>query len=237
MARKQQPPMTRPGTPPSLPDTAKKTRIFVWVLLTVLIGLGLIWYSVFTLGKPAPTAARPAAEAQLVREDSHRTTSPVTEKAQLVEFLDFECDACRTAQPIIEELEKEYGDRVTFVHRYFPLPAHRNSAAAALAVEAPAQQGKYRQMYTKMFETEPQWGNKQESQALVFRTLAQELGLDLAAYDDTVADDRTKERVKEDIADGTALGVTGTPTFFLNGTKIPLDTEAQFRQLVAEAVR
>lgn len=237
MTKKQHPLVTPTGTPPSPADTATKTRIFIWVLLAVLIGLGVIWYTVFMLGKPAPPANRPAAEAQLVREDSHRITAPATEKAQLVEFLDFECDACRTAQPMIEELKKEYGDRVSFVHRYFPLPAHRNSAAAALAVEAAAQQGKYEQMYTKMLETEPQWGDKQESQTPVFRTFAQDLGLDLAAYDDAMLDDRTKERVKEDIADGTALGVTDTPTFFLNGTKITLDTEEQFRQLVADSVK
>lgn len=224
-------------TPPAPMDTAKKARIFIWVLLAVLIGVGLIWYAVFTFSKPAQTAPQPAAEAQLVREDSHRLTSPATEKAQLVEFLDFECEACRAAQPLVEELKKEFGDRITFVNRYFPLPAHRNSAQAALAVEAAAQQGKYEQMYAKMFDTQPQWGEKQDSQAPLFRTFAQELGLDLTAYDTAVADDKTKERIKKDIADGTALGVSGTPTFFLNGEKLTLNTKEEFRQKLADAAK
>ncbi|AFR31250.1 putative thioredoxin domain protein (DSBA) (plasmid) [Arthrobacter sp. Rue61a] len=218
-------------------DTARKARVFIWVLLAVLVAVGAIWYTVFTLNKPAPEAAQPAAEAQLVREDSHRVTSPATEKAQLVEFLDFECEACLAAQPVVEELKKEFGDRITFVNRYFPLPAHRNSATAALAVEAAAQQGKYEQMYAKMFETQPQWGEKTESQAPLFRTFAQELGLDLAAYDAAVADDKTKERIKKDIADGTALGVKGTPTFFLNGEMLTLETKEQFRQLLVDAAK
>ncbi|MGJ3191468.1 DsbA family protein [Paenarthrobacter sp. FR1] len=227
--------MTQTKTPPPPMDTAKKARVFIWVLLAVLVAVGVIWYTAFSLNKPAPTAPAPAAEAQLVREDSHRVTSPSTEKAVLVEFLDFECEACLAAQPVVEDLKKEFGDRITFVNRYFPLPAHRNSATAALAVEAAAQQGKYEQMYAKMFETQPQWGEKTQSQAPLFRTFAQELGLDLAAYDAAVADDKTKERIKKDIADGTALGVKGTPTFFLNGKMLNLETKEQFRQLLADA--
>lgn len=229
--------MSKTKTSPPSMDTAKKARVFIWVLLAVLVAVGVIWYTVFTLNKPAPAAPTPVAEAQLVREDSHRVTSPATEKAQLVEFLDFECEACLAAQPVVEELKKEFGDRITFVNRYFPLPAHRNSATAALAVEAAAQQGKYEQMYAKMFETQPQWGEKTESQAPLFRTFAEELGLDLTAYDAAVADDKTKERIKKDIADGTALGVKGTPTFFLNGKMLNLETKEQFRQLLADAAK
>lgn len=139
--------------------------------------------------------------------------------------------------PLVEELKKEYGDRVTIVNRYFPLPGHRNSGTAALAVEAAAQQGKYEQMYTKMFDTQPQWGEKQDSQAALFRTFAQELGLALDKYDAAVAEEATKDRIRKDVADGTALGVTGTPTFFLNGEKLTLNTEEQFRQLLDDATK
>ena len=218
-------------------DTAKKVRIFLWILLTFVVAAGGIWYAVFTATKPAPTPPPAAAEAQLVREDSHRVTAPAAEKAQLVEFLDFECESCRAAEPLVEELKKEFGDRITFVNRYFPLPAHRNSGTAALAVEAAAQQDKYGEMYAKMFETQPQWGEKQDSQAPLFRTFAQELGLDLAKYDAAVADEKTRDRIRKDVADGRALGVTGTPTFFLNGQKLTLNTEADFRQKLTDAAK
>jgi protein-disulfide isomerase len=218
-------------------DPAKRVRIFLWIIVGVIVAGGLIWYAVFMATKPAPTAAQPASEAQLVREDSHRVTATSTEKAQLVEFLDFECESCRAAAPLVEELKKEYGDRITFVNRYFPLPGHRNSGTAALAVEAAAQQGKYGQMSGKMFATQPEWGEKQDSQATLFRTFAQELGLDMDKYDATVADDKTRDRIRKDVADGTALGVTGTPTFFLNGEKLTLNSEGQFRQLLDAAVK
>ena len=226
---------TKPTPPPG--DPAKKIRLVLWILLAAIVAAGLVWSAVLTTSRPAPEASQPAANAQLVRGDSHRLTSPAVEKAQLVEFLDFECESCRAAHPLVEELKREYGDRITFVNRYFPLPGHRNSGTAALAVEASAQQGKYEQMAAKLFETQPQWGGKQESQAAVFRGYAQELGLDLARYDAAVADEGTKERIRKDAGDGTALGVTGTPTFFLNGKKLVLNTEAEFRQLLTDAAR
>jgi protein-disulfide isomerase len=229
--------MTHTTTAPAPPDPAKKIRLVLWILLGVIVAAGVIWYAVFTATKPAPPAPQPAADAQLVREDSHRVTAPATEKAQLVEFLDFECESCRAAQPLVEELKKEFGDRITFVNRYFPLPGHRNSGTAALAVEAAAQQGQYQQMYTKMFETQPQWGEKQDSQAPLFRTFAQELGLDLAKYDAAVADEATRDRIRKDVADGRALGVTGTPTFFLDGQQLTLSTEADFRQKLTDAAK
>ncbi|MEW1983865.1 MULTISPECIES: DsbA family protein [Pseudarthrobacter] len=226
---------TTPTTKPT--DPARKVRIVLWILLAAAVGAGLIWYAVFTFNKPEPAALQPVADAQVVREDSHRLTTPATEKAQLVEFLDFECEACGAAAPLVEELKKEYGDRITFVNRYFPLPSHKNSGQAALAVEAAAQQGKYEQMAAKMFETQPQWGEKQDFQNALFRTFAEELGLDMEKYDAAMAAEETKERIRKDIADGKALGVTGTPTFFLNGEKLTLNTEAEFRQKLDDAVK
>ncbi|MCU1516536.1 MAG: disulfide bond formation protein DsbA [Pseudarthrobacter sp.] len=226
---------SRPKQSP--PDPAKKARRVIWILLAIIVGAGIIWYAVFTATKPAPVEPQAAPVAEVVREDSHRVTSPTTEKAQLVEFLDFECEACRAAEPMVAELKKEFGDQITFIHRYFPIPSHRNSGRAALAVEAAAQQGKYEQMYTKMFETQPQWGEKQDFQDALFRTFAQELGLDMEKYDAAIASEETKERIRTDIADGKALGVSGTPTFFLNGEKLVLNSEAQFRQLLTDAVK
>ncbi len=227
--------MTQAPPTPQPVDTAKKVRTILWILIAAVVAAGAIWFAVITATKPTP--AVPAGGAQLVREDSNRITNPATEKAQLVEFLDFECESCRAAYPLVEELKTEYGDRITFVQRYFPLPGHRNSGTAALAVEAAAQQGKYEAMVAKLFETQPQWGEKSDSQAATFRGYAQDLGLDMAKYDASVLDEKTQARIRKDASDGNALGVTGTPTFFLDGEKLTLDTEEQFRQLLDEAAQ
>jgi protein-disulfide isomerase len=77
-------------------------------------------------------------------------------------------------------------------------------------------------MYQKMFETQTQWGEQQESKAALFRTFAVDLGLDMDAYDSAVADPATQERVQSDFDAGLSLGVQGTPTFFVNHEKVEL---------------
>lgn len=91
------------------------------------------------------------------------------------EFLDFECEPCAAALPAIEQLRQEYAGRVTFNIRYFPIESHKNARNAAIAVEAAAQQGKLEAMYKKMFETQPSWGEQDDSKAAVFRGFAQGL--------------------------------------------------------------
>ena len=95
--------MTQAPPTPQPVDTAKKVRTILWILIAAVVAAGVIWFAVITATKPTP--AVPAGGAQLVREDSHRITNPATEKAQLVEFLDFECESCRAAYPLVEELK------------------------------------------------------------------------------------------------------------------------------------
>ncbi|MFI7063100.1 DsbA family protein [Kribbella sp. NPDC050124] len=167
---------------------------------------------------PATTTA--VVDERLVRPDSHKLNVSADNKVTFVEFLDFECESCRAAYPAVEQLRKDYAGRVTFVVRYFPIPSHFNAERAARAVEAASKQGKFEQMYQKMYETQAEWGEQRVPADDRFRGFAKDLGLDLAAYDQAYADPATLERIKKDVADGEALGVRGTPTFFLNGKKL-----------------
>ncbi|MET9953667.1 thioredoxin domain-containing protein [Streptomyces sp. NPDC006339] len=163
---------------------------------------------------------QPAAEAVPVRGDSHRLTTPKRSELTIVEFLDFECEGCGAAYPVVEKLREEYGDRVTFVARYFPMPGHKNGELAARTAEAAAQQGRFEEMYAKLFSTQKEWGEAQGSKESVFRGYAQQIGLDMRKFDAALADPKTAERVKADQRDGLALGVQGTPTFLVDGVKI-----------------
>lgn len=121
---------------------------------------------------------------------------------------------------MVEQLRSEYGDRVNFVIRYFPLQSHFNAERAARAVEAAAQQGKLEPMYKMMYEKQAEWGEQQVPADDVFRGFATELGLDMPAYDAAYNDPATLERINLDVADGEALGVRATPTFFVNGEEV-----------------
>ncbi|MFF0905489.1 UNVERIFIED_CONTAM: thioredoxin domain-containing protein [Kocuria sp. CPCC 205316] len=209
-----------------------KAKIIVWVVLAAVVAAAAI---AFLTARGSSTAAAPEDAGQVVRENSRVLSKAPNEHAVLVEFLDYECESCRAAHPFIEELRGEYADTVTFVHRYFPLPGHRNSMNAAVSVEAAAQQGAYEAMYQRMYETQTQWGESGEDKSAVFRGFAEDLGLDMAAYDAAVADPATQERVELDVADGEALGVGGTPTFFLDGEVLNPESLEQFRAEVAAA--
>ena len=173
---------------------------------------------------------------QVVREDSHRLGEPGTGGVTLVEFLDFECEACAAVYPFVEQLREDYAGQVTFVARYMPMPGHPNAENAAVAVEAAAQQGEFEAMYQRMYETQEQWSHREESQAAVFRGFAADLGLDLATYDEDVTDPATLERVLSDREDGLALGVEGTPTFFLDGEKVEATTTDEFIDVIEAAL-
>jgi protein-disulfide isomerase len=168
----------------------------------------------------------------LVRENSHRLSTADDGRVTLVEFLDFECESCGAAFPIVEQLRNEYAGRVTFVTRYFPIPSHSNAENAAVSVEAAARQGRFEAMYQRMFETQAQWGEQQASKAELFRGFAADLGLDMAAYDRAIADPATIERVLADKRDGEAAGVQGTPTFFLNGVQLRLRSGDDLRAAI-----
>lgn len=172
----------------------------------------------------------------VVREDSRVLDDAGEEAPVLVEFLDFECEACLAAYPLVEQVRQEYAGELTVVVRYFPIDGHANSMNAAVAVEAAAQQGNLEDMYTRMYQTQTQWGEQQESKAPLFRQFAQELGLDMELYDAAVADPATQERVERDRQDGFALGVQGTPTFFLDGEPLQLTSAEDFRARVDAAV-
>jgi len=226
------------STPPSSNTTSNKAKVIVWITLIIVVLAGVIaLLAVRAQSTLDPTAAQPTQtgapqDVQVVRPDSRVLSQAPNEQAVLVEFLDFECEGCAAAYPVVEELRADYADTVTFVHRYFPLPGHPNAMTAAVAVEAAAQQGAYEAMYQKMFETQDQWSHTAQDQSPVFRDYAQ----DLAAYDAAVADPATTARVEADVAEGIRLGVQGTPTFFLDGRPLTLDTVEQFRAELDAAV-
>lgn len=163
---------------------------------------------------PSSAASAIASDERFVRDDSP-TQGPEDARVVLVEFLDPECEYCRAAFPVVKELLGEYPDDVRLVARYFPL--HANSVLAVLATEAAGNQGKYWEMHELLFERQPEWGEQQTPQREKFVEYARELSLDIERFEADLADTEVEAKIMRDRADGIALGVTGTPTFFVNG--------------------
>jgi len=197
----------------------KLTGVFVLALIDVIGTIAILQRANQEPSGGAARGANAVASEYLVRNDSHRLGTSENDQVTIVEFLDFECEACLAMFPTMERLRADYAGEITFVVRYFPLPGHPNSMTAALAVEAAAQQGAFEPMYRKMYETQEQWGHTQASRRSTFVEYARELGLNIDQFEKTMDDPATKARVQRDIDDGTALGVSGTPTIYINGVE------------------
>ena len=178
-----------------------------------------------------------ASLASSTHSTSHRLNVANDGAVEFVEFVDFECEVCGAVYPYLEQLRADYGDGVSFVIRYFPLPGHHNSMNAALAVEAAAQQGAFELMYAKMFDTQTEWGEQKVSKASLFRQYAADLGLDLPQYDVDVAAASTLDRVQLDFDAGQKLGVNATPTFFANDQKLLVESIDDLRAALDAAIK
>ncbi len=138
----------------------------------------------------------------------------------LVEFSDFQCPACGVYYPIVTQVVKDFKDNLTFVYRNFPLTdLHPNAQLAAQAAEAAGIQGKYWEMHDLLFTKQSDWSASSTARD-IFTQYAQTLGINMDQFKKDIDSDTVKNKIAEDVGDGNALGITGTPTFFLNGVKL-----------------
>ena len=136
--------------------------------------------------------------------------APVT----LVEYGDFECPYCGEAFPELEEVRRRLGSRLRFVYRHFPIVArHPHAEQAAEAAEAAAAQGRFWEMHDRLFRA----GRRLEGDDLV--RYAEEVGLDVERFTRELDERVHLERVREQARAGAESGVTGTPTFFVDGER------------------
>ena len=216
--------------------TPVKATLVTIAVVVVMVIAALIYVLVNQSQSAPPSSGGGDASPQVVRESSHVLDDGGEGAVTLVEFLDFECEACGAFFPIVEDMREQFAGEITYVVRYFPLPGHFNSKNAAVAAEAAAQQDRFEDMYARLFETQAEWGEAQESRADLFRGFAEEIGLDMAAYDAAVADPATAERVELDFEEGQALGVSSTPTFFLDGELLELQEWDDLENAIQAAV-
>jgi protein-disulfide isomerase len=136
--------------------------------------------------------------------------APVT----IVEFSDFECPFCGRAVETLQQIEKTYGDRVRIVFRDYPLIMHRTAKRAAEAAHCADEQGKFWPMHDRLFS---KGGAISDSDIELF---AQQAKLDQNAFDACLASGKYKDAWKPSADEGARVGVTSTPSFFVNGRMI-----------------
>jgi len=150
--------------------------------------------------------------------------APVT----IVEFSDFQCPYCKAVQPILHRIEEQiYPGKIKLAARQFPLPFHPRARPAAEAALCAQEQGKYWEYRDKLFE-------KQELLDDDFKRYAKELKLNSSRFDQCLAEHRYAGRVEQEIKEGHDIGVSGTPTFFVNGRPVVGASFENFKEAIDE---
>ena len=137
--------------------------------------------------------------------------APVT----IVEFSDFHCPFCQRVVSTLAQLESRYGEKIKLVFRDFPIEGlHPGATKAHEAGRCANEQGKFWPYHDKLFAGPP------SSSPEVFKGLAKEVGLDIIMFETCLGSGKYQAAINEDMAEGTRVGVSGTPAFFINGRLI-----------------
>ncbi len=156
--------------------------------------------------------------------DDQPTRGSATASVTLVEFTDFQCPSCAKQHTVTERLFAEYGTRVKFVVRDFPLSQYENSSKAAEAAEAAREQGKYWEYVALLYR------NQSALQVDRLKQYASTLGLDRVKFDAALNSGKFAEKILRDRLEGQKVGLSGVPAFFVNGKRV---TELSYESLKA----
>ncbi|MDA0179900.1 Na+/H+ antiporter NhaA [Solirubrobacter phytolaccae] len=206
----------------------------VGILAASLIALTLGW-AIFAIDKrladedddaPPMTLDRPVDPA------TDHIRGPADAPLTLVEYGDFECPFCGRATGAVEEVRARFGDQLRYVFRHLPLPdVHPHAELAAEAAEAAGEQGFFWEMHDCLFAHQ----DRLTATDLVDHATA--LGLDVERFTRALGSGEHAARVRADVASAEASGADGTPTFFINGTRLlgRYDADALAAALVGDA--
>jgi len=198
-----------------------------WVIvgvITIVLFAGAMWYS--------NVSAERNNEGVVVQQHiKGNEAAAVT----LVEYSDLQCPACAAFAPVVDEVINLYGENLSFEYKHFPLPIHRFAQQAAVAAEAASQQDAFFPYHDLLFENQSEWSQSANPQ-IFFLRYAEELGLDRDLFSRHQNASILRDRVRSDLDEARGLGLTGTPTFFLNGERMSFQTYEEFVLQIAAAV-
>jgi protein-disulfide isomerase len=203
-----------------------KTETVFFAGILAVVFLGLLGLFLLT-NKPAEVVD----SNSFVRDNNYFYGNKDSEVV-LVEFGDFQCPACKATEPALQQVRSEYRDKIKFVFKHFPLPSHNNALITAKAAEAAGVQGKFWEMHDKIYETQDDWESSPNVREML-ESYAKDLGLDVERFGSDLDSDKFNDIINKDKSDGIDVGVSATPTFFLNGEKIVgVITFEEFREKI-----
>ncbi|MET0954981.1 MAG: Na+/H+ antiporter NhaA [Cryobacterium sp.] len=210
------------------PAVQNQARVGVLAASVIAFVLATVIFRISDAAHPPTTAGRTLLRPVDPARD--HIYGPLDAPFTIVEYGDFQCGFCLKATGSVEEVHREFGDRLRYVWRHAPLTRfHPNALAAAEASEAAARQGKFFEFERSLFADQ----ERQLPSDIVRR--AEELGLDLERFTADLETAEVAARVRDDMLDAEAMDITAVPTFFINGRRHtgPFDAQSLIRALEA----
>lgn len=170
--------------------------------------------------QPAPTQPEPTepelGEVRPIDDTDHIAGTPGA-PVQIIEYSDFECPYCGSFFNTVEQVLEDYNGKVQIAYRHFPLSFHKNAQKAGEAAECAAEQGKFWPMHDAIFELQIDGVPLNVTE---YKKLGRDLALDTTKFETCLDSGKMASKVTDDLAEGSAIGITGTPTSFVNGKPI-----------------
>ena len=159
------------------------------------------------VAQASPTSTIP------IEKPNVKVSSPVV----LEEYGDYQCPPCGMLYPVLKDIEHEYGKQLQIVFHHFPLTKiHKNAMNAARAAEAARNQGKFWEMHDRLYRNQNAWKDLDDPRPM-FIQYAQELGLNAERFTRDLDSPEVEQRIMSDMQRGSSVGVSGTPTVFIEG--------------------
>ena len=163
-------------------------------------------------------AARGIVKESPERAEPFRVKGPASAKVTIVEFSDFQCPACRVAEPPLSQIMALFGPDVRLVFKHFPLERiHPWARQAAVATDCAGRQGAFWPFHDLLYERQADWTNEKASEKI--DGYARGLNLDMPAFTACRGDASVQKAIDTDIQEARNRWVGGTPTFFINGKR------------------
>ena len=196
-----------------MPNSGLIRKVFVKLTkmgLTVVVVVGMV---AVVLGVQLFMPRPPLVVKPVV---SGKTFGLADAPVQIEEFTDFQCPGCANASVLLHEEMKKDGMKIFVELKYFPLPMHKHARQAAVVAQCALLQNKFWPMQEMLFRMQEAW-SLLEDPTDYFLSLARGIGVDDNKMMRCMSDKATELKIDEDVAEGKRLGVSATPTFFING--------------------
>jgi protein-disulfide isomerase len=174
--------------------------------------------------------AEPESSVYAIAIDDQPVKGNPSAPATIIEFTDYQCPSCASMQPVVEQLLKEFGDKVRLAVRDFPLRQHAYAIKAAEAAEAAREQGKYWEYAALLY------GNQNALSIEDLKKYASQLGLDRQMFDQALDSGKFADQIRRDMQDGVSVGVNSTPAFFINGKQVRANTYEALKETLNAAL-